>query len=84
MGRHKRIRTAHLLEGIGSDIPGSKYKRDFCCECKTPIRVSAADLGYKNLCQDCDPDKTRKVIGRFEFTTPRQQPRKTTNGLSYE
>ncbi len=48
---------------IGEPIPGSKFVRDYCTNCGTPIRVYSTaakkverqPLCVMNFCEDCDP-----------------------------
>lgn len=40
-------------EKRGEKIPGSRFVRDFCNDCGTPMRVVAIDIPH--WCEDCDP-----------------------------
>ena len=38
---------------VGSIIPQSKYRRDYCFICGEPIRVSPTMIGFPNSCSFC-------------------------------
>ena len=42
-----------LIEARGDPISGSRFFRDFCGLCKTPMRVCGRDLIRENYCEDC-------------------------------
>lgn len=41
------------MEAKGQPIPGSRYYRDFCAQCRAPIRVPKDALRHGNCCSDC-------------------------------
>lgn len=40
-------------EPVGFVLIGSRYRRDYCARCYTPIRVPAANVGKINFCERC-------------------------------
>ena len=40
---------------VGSRVPQSKYRRDYCFLCGEPIRVSLNMIGSPNACSFCQP-----------------------------
>lgn len=46
--------TEKQKETWGKPIKGSRYIRDFCAECKEPIRVPSEKLLNDNYCNFCD------------------------------
>jgi len=38
---------------VGSPIANSIYVRDYCYECKEPIRVAKSRVGKLNACDSC-------------------------------
>lgn len=42
-------------DGVGKQIPGSRFFREFCGRCGTPMRVTKENVGQLNFCGDCDP-----------------------------
>ena len=42
-------------EKAGDPIEGSRFFREFCKRCRTPMRVTKERVGYSNFCGDCDP-----------------------------
>lgn len=57
--------TPKQKEEFGLQIKNSRYVRDFCSECKTPIRIPSGQLLEDNFCHNCDghiPKGKRRYI----------------------
>lgn len=39
----------------GDAIAGSRFYREFCATCETPIRVRTEQTFRRNYCEDCNP-----------------------------
>jgi hypothetical protein len=54
----------------GDMIPGSRFVRDFCRRCRTPMRVSkdAFEAKYECFCEVCAPHPPN-----YQTLTPRQE-----------
>ncbi len=55
---------------VGAQIPGSRFFRDYCKRCKTPMRVTEAMVRGNNFCDECAPHRPDDLSANL---TPRQR-----------
>ena len=53
----------------GTQIPGSKYYRDYCTRCEEPLRIAYSRLDLTNYCERCSP----REVGEFGSTLSARQ-----------
>jgi len=57
----------------GDRIPGSRYFRDFCKRCETPMRVGEAGLRIGVCCEDCEPRQLSQAAATQDDLSPWQE-----------